>query len=41
MKHSPGAITRHVETSGISLIHFLDGKIKDEWIAYDNKAWLP
>jgi ketosteroid isomerase-like protein len=37
---STGALTKHTETQGISLIHFKDGKVLDEWIAYDNKDWL-
>jgi len=31
---------KHVEVMGISIIHFVDGKIKDEWIASNNLDWL-
>jgi len=29
-----------VQGRGISLLHFRDGKIHDEWLAYDNKSWM-
>ena len=29
-----------IEVAGISIIHLLDGKIKDEWIASNNLYWL-
>ncbi len=31
---------KHVEVMGISIVHFLDDKIKDEWIASNNIDWL-
>jgi len=31
---------RHVEVMGMSIIHFENGKIKDEWIASNNGYWL-
>ena len=31
---------KKVIVSGISIIHFLDGKIKDEWIASNNGYWM-
>ena len=31
---------KHVEVMGISIVHFIDGKIKDEWIASNNIDWL-
>jgi predicted ester cyclase len=31
---------KHVEVIGISVLHFVDGKIKDEWIASNNLYWL-
>ena len=31
---------KHVEVIGISILHFADGKIKDEWIASNNLYWL-
>jgi predicted ester cyclase len=29
-----------VREQGLSLIHFKDGKIADEWIAFDRKHWM-
>lgn len=31
---------KRIEVSGISIFHFVDGKIKDEWIASNNYYWL-
>ena len=31
---------KHVEVIGISIVHFENGKIKDEWIASNNIYWL-
>ena len=31
---------KRVEVVGMSIIHFEDGKIKDEWIASNNYYWL-
>jgi steroid delta-isomerase-like uncharacterized protein len=31
---------KHVEVMGISIVHFVDNKIKDEWIASNNLYWL-
>ena len=31
---------KRIEVPGISIIHFTDGKIKDEWIASNNYYWL-
>jgi len=31
---------KRIEVSGISIVHFADGKIKDEWIASNNYYWL-
>lgn len=31
---------KHVEVMGMSIIHFVDNKIKDEWIASNNLYWL-
>ncbi|NOX87146.1 MAG: ester cyclase, partial [Chlorobi bacterium] len=31
---------KRIEVPGISIIHFADGKIKDEWIASNNFYWL-
>jgi len=31
---------KRVEVQGMSVIHFTDGKIKDEWIASNNYHWL-
>jgi len=31
---------KNIKVSGISIIHFVDGKIKDEWIASNNLDWL-
>lgn len=31
---------KHVEVMGMSIIHFENGKIKDEWIASNNQYWL-
>ena len=31
---------KRIEVPGISIIHFADGKIKDEWIASNNYYWL-
>lgn len=30
---------RPVEVMGISILHFADNKIKDEWIASNNLDW--
>ena len=31
---------KKVEVSGISIVHFKEGKIKDEWICSNNLHWL-
>jgi len=31
---------KHVNVMGISIIHFKDGKVKDEWIAGNNLYWM-
>jgi len=31
---------KSIKITGISIFHFLDGKIKDEWIASNNGYWL-
>ena len=31
---------KHVEVMGMSIIHFSDNKLKDEWIASSNLYWL-
>jgi len=31
---------KRVEVTGISIVHFKDGKIKDEWIAGNNGYWM-
>jgi len=31
---------KRVEVPGMNIIHFKDGKIKDEWIASNNYLWL-
>ena len=31
---------KSIRVSGISIVHFVDGKIKDEWIASNNLDWL-
>jgi len=31
---------KHIDVMGISIFHFIDGKIKDEWIASNNIDWL-
>ena len=31
---------KRIEVPGMSIIHFSDGKIKDEWIASNNYYWL-
>jgi len=31
---------KQVEVMGISIIHFKDGKVKDEWIAGNNLYWM-
>ncbi len=31
---------KSIDVSGMSIIHFQDGKIKDEWIASNNLYWL-
>jgi predicted ester cyclase len=31
---------KHVEVMGMSIIHFENGKIKDEWIASNDGYWL-
>lgn len=31
---------KRIEVPGISIVHFTDGKIKDEWIASNNYYWL-
>ena len=39
----PGSHTptgKHVEVMGMSIIHFENGKIKDEWIASNDGYWL-
>jgi hypothetical protein len=37
---SAGGAAKKVRTKGLSLIHLKDGKIADEWIAYDRKHWM-
>lgn len=37
-RHPPTG--KHVEVMGISIVHFVDNKIKDEWIASNNLDWL-
>jgi hypothetical protein len=39
----PGEIPptgRTIKGNGISVIHFKDGKIKDEWLGNNNLLWL-
>ena len=31
---------KHIEVTGMSIIHFKEGKIRDEWIASNNLLWL-
>lgn len=31
---------KHIEVIGISVVHFKDGKIKDEWISGNDLDWL-
>jgi len=31
---------KHVEVMGVSIVHFIDNKIKDEWIASNDLYWL-
>ena len=31
---------KSIKVSGISIVHFVDGKIKDEWIASNNLDWI-
>jgi steroid delta-isomerase-like uncharacterized protein len=31
---------KHIKIKGLSIIHFKDGKIKDEWIAGNDYYWL-
>ena len=31
---------KHIDVKGIGIIHFKDGKIKDEWIAGNDYYWL-
>ena len=31
---------KHVEVMGMSIVHFVDNKLKDEWIANNNIDWL-
>jgi predicted ester cyclase len=35
-----GGAAKKVQAKGLSLIHLKDGKIADEWIAYDRKDWM-
>ena len=35
-----GGAAKTVQEKGLSLIHLKDGKIADEWIAYDRKDWM-
>jgi hypothetical protein len=38
--NSTGGPPKTARATGLSLIHLKDGKIADEWIAYDLKAWM-
>lgn len=38
LKHPPNG--KHIEVMGMSIVHFVDNKIKDEWIASNNLEWL-
>jgi predicted ester cyclase len=31
---------KHIEVKGMSILHFEDGKIRDEWIANNNLFWM-
>lgn len=31
---------KSIKVTGMSIVHFIDGKIKDEWIASNNGYWL-
>jgi hypothetical protein len=35
-----GGAPKTTSAQGLSLIHFRDGRIADEWIAYDRKNWM-
>jgi hypothetical protein len=35
-----GGAAKTVQEKGLSLIHLKDGKIADEWIAYDHQDWM-
>lgn len=35
-----GGAAKTVRAKGLSLIHLKDGKIADEWIAYDRQDWM-
>ena len=35
-----GGAAKLVQAKGLSLIHLKNGKIADEWIAYDRKDWM-
>ena len=35
-----GGAPRTAQAHGLSLIHLKDGRIADEWIAYDRKQWM-
>jgi hypothetical protein len=37
---SAGGAAKPVRAHGLSLIHLKDGRIADEWIAYDRKNWM-
>jgi hypothetical protein len=35
-----GSAAKTAQAKGLSLIHLKDGKIADEWIAYDRQDWM-
>ncbi len=37
---SAGGAPKTAHARGLSLIHLKDGRIADEWIAYDQKQWM-
>lgn len=37
---STGALNNKVQVQGLSLIHLRDGKVLDEWVAFDIKFWM-
>jgi hypothetical protein len=35
-----GGTPKRTQAHGLSLLHLRDGRIADEWIAYDRKNWM-